>query len=105
MKASEEQYQKQLEARRAYEEAKRSSKDAFKDRDVRVKEARAELEKQKRDLSSVKEIGEFLLQKRTQQKKIIDIFDSLPKKWQKTILSNLKDNSRLLFDFLSKKKS
>jgi hypothetical protein len=69
-----------------------------------IQERRLNKEKQKRDLSSAKEIGEFLLQSKTQQKKITDIFDSLPKKWQKIILRNSKDNSRLLFDFLTRKR-
>jgi len=47
-----------------------------------IQERRLNKEKQKRDLLSAKEIGEFLLQSKTQQKKITDIFDSLPKKWQ-----------------------
>jgi len=49
-----------------------------------------------------KEIGEFLLGKKAQKKRILDIFSSLPKKLQKTILRSLEENSRLLFDFLSK---
>jgi len=67
-----------------------------------IYERRLNKEKQKRDLSSAKEIGEFLLQDKTQQKKIIGIFYSLPVKWQKVILRNVKDNSKLLYDFLLK---
>ncbi len=65
-------------------------------------ERRLSKEKQLRDLKSAKEIGEFLLGKRKEKKKILDIFNSLPKKWQKTILRNLETYSKLLFDFLSK---
>ena len=67
-----------------------------------IQERRLNKEKQKRDLLSAKEIGEFLLQNKTQQKKITEIFNSLPGKWQKLVLRNLKDNSRLLYDFLLK---
>ncbi|MHB8276550.1 MAG: GSU2403 family nucleotidyltransferase fold protein [Candidatus Humimicrobiaceae bacterium] len=70
-----------------------------------IYERRLNKEKQKRDLLSAKEIGEFLVQNKTQQKKIIEIFYSLPGKWQKVILRNLKDNSRLLYDFLLKVES
>jgi len=67
-----------------------------------IYERRSRKEKQLRDLVSAKEIGEFLLGNKMQKKKISDIFNSLPKKWQKTILKNLENNSKLLFDFLSK---
>jgi hypothetical protein len=42
-----------------------------------IQERRLNKEKQKRDLLSAKEIGEFLLQNKTQQKKITEIFNSL----------------------------
>lgn len=67
-----------------------------------IQERRLNKEKQKRDLLSAKEIGEFLLQNKTQQKKITEIFNSLPAKWQKLVLRNLKDNSKLLYDFILK---
>jgi DNA-binding HxlR family transcriptional regulator len=67
-----------------------------------IYERRLNKEKQKRDLLSAKGIGEFLLQNRTQQKKITEIFNSLPNKWQKLVLRNLKDNSKLLYEFLLK---
>jgi len=69
-----------------------------------IQERRLNKEKQKRDLLSAKEIGEFLLQNKTQQKKITEIFNSLPGKWQKLVLRNLKDNSKLLYDFILKVK-
>ncbi|MHB1253196.1 MAG: GSU2403 family nucleotidyltransferase fold protein [Candidatus Humimicrobiaceae bacterium] len=65
-----------------------------------IQERRLNKEKQKRDLQSAKEIGEFLLQNKTQQKKITDIFNSLPDKWQKLLLKILKDYSKLLYEFL-----
>lgn len=68
-----------------------------------IYERRLNKEKQIRDLYSAKEIGEFLLQNKIQQKKILDIFNELPIKWQKTILKNLKDNSKLIFKSLSNK--
>jgi len=67
-----------------------------------IQERRLNKEKQKRDLLSAKEIGEFLLQYKTQQKKITEIFNSLPGKWQKLVLRNLKNNSKLLYDFILK---
>ncbi|MBM3707341.1 MAG: hypothetical protein FJW69_03215 [Actinobacteria bacterium] len=69
-----------------------------------IQERRLNEEKQKRDLLSAKEIGEFLLRNKKQQKKIKDIFNSLPGKWQKTILRNIKNNSELIYDFLLNKK-
>jgi hypothetical protein len=65
-----------------------------------IQERRLDKEKQKRDLQSAKEIGEFLLQNQTQQKKLTDIFNSLPVKWQKLLLKILKDYSKLLYEFL-----
>ena len=66
-----------------------------------IYERRKKHEKKIRDLSSAKQIGEFLLKDKNQSKKILNIFHSLPKKWQKTILRNLKNNSGILFDLLS----
>lgn len=70
-----------------------------------IQERRVNKEKQKRDLLSAKEIGEFLLQNQTQQKKMTEIFNSLPAKWQKLVLKVLKINSKLLYDFLLKAES
>ena len=67
-----------------------------------IQERRLNKEKQKRDISAAKEIGEFLLQNKIRQKKIFKIFNSLPEKWQVRVLKNLKDNSKSLFAFLSK---
>ena len=67
-----------------------------------IYERRSSKTKQLRDLLSAKEIGEFLLENKTQQRKITEIFISLPAKWQKVILRNLKDNSKLIYDFLLK---
>ena len=67
-----------------------------------IQERRINKEKQKRDLLSSKEIGEFLIQNQTQQKKMSEIFNSLPVKWQKIVLRVLKINSKLLYDFLLK---
>ena len=68
-------------------------------------ERREKKSKKERDLIAAKDIGEFLLQNETQQKKLLEIFHSLPLKWQKTIIKNVKTHSELLFDFLSKKKA
>lgn len=54
-----------------------------------------------RDLKAAKEIGEFLLKKTIQRKKLKQVFKSLPKKWQKKVVKNTKDKSPLLFDFLN----
>jgi hypothetical protein len=67
-----------------------------------IYERRKNHEKKIRDLSSAKQIGEFLLKDKDQRKKIINIFHSLPNKWQKTILQNLKNNSETLFNLLLK---
>ncbi len=68
-------------------------------------ERRKKKSKKERDLLAAKDIGEFLLQNKTQRKKLLEIFHSLPLKWQKTIIKNVKTHSELLFDFLSKKKT
>lgn len=68
-----------------------------------IQEKRKNKEKQKRDLSAAKKIGEFLLRNKTQRKKLLEIFFSLPKKWQAKIIRNVKANSQPIFDFLSKK--
>ena len=67
-----------------------------------IQERRLNKEKQKRDLLSAIAIGEFLLQNNAQQKKIKEIFYSLPEKWQKLLIRILKENSKLLYDFLLK---
>ena len=67
-----------------------------------VFERRKKEEKMIRDLKAAKEIGEFLLKKASQRKKLKLVFRSLPKKWQKKIVKNTKDKSPLLFDFLNK---
>jgi len=67
-----------------------------------VFERRKKEEKMIRDLKAAKEIGEFLLEKTSQRKKLKNIFKSLPKKWQKKIIKNTKDKSPLIFEFLNK---
>jgi hypothetical protein len=67
-----------------------------------IQERRSNKEKQRRDLLSAKEIGEFLLHNKTQQKKIAEIFNSLPGKWKDVILRNVENNSKALYDFLLK---
>ena len=44
-------------------------------------------------------------QNKTQRKKLLEIFHSLPLKWQKTIIKNIKIHSEPLFNFLSKKEA
>jgi len=65
-------------------------------------ERRKKEEKMIRDLKAAKEIGEFLLKKTSQRKKLKIIFKSLPKKWQNRIIKNTKDKSSSLFNFLNK---
>jgi len=67
-----------------------------------VFERRKKEEKRIRDLKAAKEIGEFLLKKTIQRRKLKQVFISLPEKWQKRIVKNTKDKSPLLFDFLNK---
>ncbi len=66
-----------------------------------VFERRKKEEKMIRDLKAAKEIGEFLLKKTSQRKKIKKIFKSLPTKWQKKIVKNIEDKSPSVFDFLN----
>lgn len=68
-----------------------------------VFERRTKKEKMIRDLKAAKEIGEFLLKDTKQKNKLNKIFKSLPKAWQRRIKNNLKDNSKALYDFLTKK--
>jgi hypothetical protein len=63
-------------------------------------ERRKNAEKQKRDLLSAKGIGEFLLKNKNQQKKLAEVFNKLPKKWQKNITNNSKNISELIYNFL-----
>jgi len=60
--------------------------------------------KKERDLYSAKEIAEFLMTNDDQNKKIVNIFYSLPLKWQKRILKNTKLHYKLLYDFLIQNK-
>ncbi len=66
-----------------------------------IQERRKNKEKQKKDLLAAVSIGEYLLQTKEQSKKLKDVFNSLPKKWQATIIKNIKQNSTSLFEYLS----
>lgn len=63
---------------------------------------RSKIDKKKRDLQVAKNIGEFLLKDKDQKKKLKRIFTSLPKKWQARIINSVKDNSEVLYKFLTK---
>ena len=54
-------------------------------------------------MNAAKEIGEFLLGKAEQRKKLRDIFKSLPKKWQDKIKTSVENISPELYDFISSK--
>jgi hypothetical protein len=69
-----------------------------------IYERRRSIEKQDRDKLSAKEIGEFLLKNKTQRKKLADIFNLLPKKWQKIILNNSRIVSESIYNFLKDNK-
>lgn len=57
--------------------------------------------KKERDLFAAKDIGEFLLTIDSQKEKLYKIFNSLPFKWQRTILRNTKNYSKMIYDLLS----
>lgn len=61
---------------------------------------RLKKEKEEKDLNSAKEIGEFLLDDPEQRKKLRDIFDSLPRKWQNKIKASVESISLKLHGFL-----
>jgi len=63
---------------------------------------RDEEEKASRDLSAAKEIGEFLLSRPDEQRKLKGIFETLPKKWRGTILSSARPVSPKLYHFISR---
>jgi hypothetical protein len=60
-------------------------------------------DKGEKDLNSAKEIGEFLLGDPEQRKKLIEIFKSLPQKWQNKIKTSMESISPKLHDFFSNK--
>ena len=68
-------------------------------------ERRVKKDKRERDLESAREIGKFLLKDENQKKKLKQLFDKMPKKWQNKIKSNLKENSAVLHEFLCKETS
>jgi len=70
-----------------------------------VFERRAKKEKMKRDLKAAKDIGEFLLKDAKQRAQLKTIFAELPKKWQKTIINNLKKHSTTLYNFFINNKT
>jgi len=65
-------------------------------------ERRVKKDKKERDIESAREIGKFLLNDDNQKKKLKQIFNEIPKKWQNKIKSNLKENSVTLHEFLYK---
>lgn len=61
---------------------------------------RRKKEKREKDILTARKLGEFLLQDRNQSKKLRDIYNELPKSWQKDLKNILKNNSTVLYDFL-----
>lgn len=70
-----------------------------------VFERRTKKGKKERDLMAAKAIGEFLLKDAKQRAKLKAIFAELPKKWQKTIINNLKKHSTVLYNFFINNKT
>ena len=67
---------------------------------ILTSEKRKNKAKKNRDLSTAKIIGELCLRKEVHHSKMKIIFNSLPLKWQKTILNILKELSFDLYDYL-----
>lgn len=65
-----------------------------------VCEKRKSSDKSIRDVHSAKTIGEFLLKDKIQTRKLLNIYSTLPKRWQKIILKNMKANSELLYNLI-----
>jgi len=63
---------------------------------------RTKKEKRDKDLQAAKDIGKFLLQKDEQRKRLSEIFNDLPQKWQAKIKNNLKEDFPALYKFLQK---
>lgn len=70
-----------------------------------VFERRTKKGKKERDLMAAKAIGEFLLKDVEQIAKLKAIFAELPKKWQKTIINNVKKHSTPLYNFFINNKT
>ena len=68
-----------------------------------ISRRRLKEEKAEKDLNAAREIGEFLLGKPEQRKKLRGIFKSLPKKWQDKIKTSMESISPKLHDFISSK--
>lgn len=60
-------------------------------------------EKGEKDLNAAREIGEFLLGNSEQRKRLKNILESLPKKWQAKIKASVESISSELHDFISGK--
>ncbi|MCP3900982.1 MAG: hypothetical protein GY707_14855 [Desulfobacteraceae bacterium] len=67
---------------------------------ILISKKRKKLAKQEKDLMSAKNIGELCLEYETHRENLKAIYDHMPKKWQKTVVSILKQLSPELFSFL-----
>lgn len=68
-----------------------------------INKKRKNLAKQAKDLGAAISIGELCLEFNEHKERLKSIFDYMPKKWQKTVSENVKEDSLELFNFLKPK--
>ncbi len=66
-----------------------------------ISERRLNKYKKQKDISVAKEIGEFLLENEQQKKRLAEIFNSLPLKWQNKVLNNIINDTKKLYKYLT----
>ena len=65
-----------------------------------ISEKRLKEDKREKDLIAAKEIGEYILKDKKYCNRLLEIYENLPKKWQKTLKQNIKENSQLIYKTL-----
>lgn len=66
-----------------------------------VSNKRKILFKKEKDIVTAKQLGEFLLEKADQRKKMQRIYLSMPDKWKKDLMKIVKDSSEKIYSFLN----
>jgi len=69
---------------------------------ILIRQKRKNKDKSDKDLLVAKSIGELCLRDSKRRKRLKEIYQSFPNKWQKTILNTLENNSTEIFNYLSK---
>jgi len=66
-----------------------------------VSNKRKKLFKKEKDIVTAKQLGEYLLDKADQRKKMQRIYLSMPDKWKKDLMKIVKDSSEKIYSFLN----